>query len=84
MGADGVINAISLYAEHGGDTFHSVHVEAAARIAGVARRAGIKRFVHLSGIGADPHRRHPIFAIAARARRPCKRHSLAQRLSARQ
>jgi uncharacterized protein YbjT (DUF2867 family) len=52
-GADGVVNAIGLYVEHGGDTFHSVHVEAAARIAGVARRAGIKRFVHLSGIGAD-------------------------------
>ena len=52
-GADGVVNAISLYAEHGGDTFHSVHVEAAARIAGAARQAGVKRFVHLSGIGAD-------------------------------
>ncbi|MCS3496163.1 uncharacterized protein YbjT (DUF2867 family) [Bradyrhizobium japonicum] len=54
MGADGVVNAISLYAEHSGDTYHSVHVEAAARIARVARRAGTKRFVHLSGIGADP------------------------------
>ncbi|OKO88282.1 epimerase [Bradyrhizobium sp. NAS80.1] len=54
MGADGVINAISLYTEHGGDTFHSVHVEAAARIARVARHTNIKRFVHLSGIGADP------------------------------
>src|SRR5262245_11252743 len=53
VGADGVVNAISLYVEHGGDTFHSVHVEAAARIARVARRAGIKRFVQLSGIGAD-------------------------------
>src|SRR5215831_12494386 len=53
LGADGVVNAISLYVEHGGDTFHSVHVEAAARIARVARRAGVKRFVHLSGIGAD-------------------------------
>jgi uncharacterized protein YbjT (DUF2867 family) len=52
-GADGVVNAIGLYVEHGGDTFHSVHVEAAARIARVARRAGVKRFVHLSGIGAD-------------------------------
>lgn len=52
-GADGVVNAISLYVEHGGDTFHSVHVEAAARIARVARQAGTKRFVHLSGIGAD-------------------------------
>jgi len=53
VGADGVVNAISLYVEHGGDTFHSVHVEAAARIARVARRAGIRRFVHLSGIGTD-------------------------------
>src|SRR4029077_12008314 len=53
VGADGVVNAISLYVEHGGDTFHSVHVEAAARIARVARRGGTKRLVHLSGIGAD-------------------------------
>jgi uncharacterized protein YbjT (DUF2867 family) len=53
VGADGVVNAISLYVEHGADTFHSVHVEAAARIARVARQAGVKRFVHLSGIGAD-------------------------------
>jgi uncharacterized protein YbjT (DUF2867 family) len=52
-GADGVVNAISLYVEHRPDTFHSVHVEAAARIARAARRAGTKRFVHLSGIGAD-------------------------------
>jgi uncharacterized protein YbjT (DUF2867 family) len=54
VGSDGVVNAISLYVEHGRDTFHSVHVEAAARIAKAARRAGTKRFVHLSGIGADP------------------------------
>ena len=53
MDADGVVNAISLYVEHGGDTFRAVHVEAAARIARAARRAGAKRFVHLSGIGAD-------------------------------
>ncbi len=52
-GADGVVNAISLYAEHGSDTFHSVHVEAAARIASVAQRLGAKRLVHISGIGAD-------------------------------
>ncbi|HTO62778.1 MAG TPA: NAD(P)H-binding protein [Bradyrhizobium sp.] len=53
-GADGVVNAISLYAEHGSDTFHSVHVEAAANVARVARRADVKRLVHVSGIGADP------------------------------
>src|ERR1700726_1813034 len=52
-GVDGVVNAISMYVEHGSDTFHSEHVEAAARIASVARRVGAKRLVHLSGIGAD-------------------------------
>jgi uncharacterized protein YbjT (DUF2867 family) len=52
-GADGIVNAISLYVEHGRDTFHSVHVETAAKIARTARRAGIRRFVHVSGIGAS-------------------------------
>jgi len=52
-GSDGVVNAISLYVEHGSDTFHSVHVETAARIASVARRVGAKRLIHLSGIGAN-------------------------------
>jgi uncharacterized protein YbjT (DUF2867 family) len=52
-GADGVVNAISLYVEHGSDTFHSVHVETAAKIARAARQAGIRRFVHVSGIGAN-------------------------------
>ena len=52
-GADGVVNAISLYVEHGSETFRSVHEEAAATIASVARRVGAKRLVHISGIGAD-------------------------------
>jgi uncharacterized protein YbjT (DUF2867 family) len=52
-GADGVVNAISLYVEHGSDTFHSVHVETAAKIARAARQARITRFVHVSGIGAN-------------------------------
>jgi uncharacterized protein YbjT (DUF2867 family) len=51
--ADGVVNAISLYVERGRDTFHSVHVETAAKIASAARAAGIRRFVHVSGIGAN-------------------------------
>jgi NADH dehydrogenase len=40
-GAYGVVNAVSLYVEHGQETFHSVHVEAAQRVAAQA------------GIGAD-------------------------------
>src|SRR5438309_9958716 len=52
-GAYGVVNAVSLYVEHGRQTFHSVHVEAAQRVAAQAHRAGVERLVHVSGIGAD-------------------------------
>ncbi len=52
-GAYGVVNAVSLYVEHGLETFHSVHVESAQRVAVQAHRAGVERFVHVSGIGAD-------------------------------
>jgi uncharacterized protein YbjT (DUF2867 family) len=53
-GAQGVVNAVSLYVERGNKTFRSVHVDAAAQVAGAARQAGVKRLVHVSGIGADP------------------------------
>jgi uncharacterized protein YbjT (DUF2867 family) len=53
-GAYGVANAVSLYVEHGEETFHSVHVEAAQRVAAQAQRAGVEQLVHVSGIGADP------------------------------
>ncbi len=52
-GAYGVINAVSLYVEHGEETFHSAHVEAAQRVAAQALRAGVDRLIHISGIGAD-------------------------------
>jgi uncharacterized protein YbjT (DUF2867 family) len=52
-GAHAAVNTVSLYVEHGRETFHSVHVESAQRVAAQARRAGVKRLVHLSGIGAD-------------------------------
>ena len=58
-GADGVVNAISLYVEHGNDTFHWLHVETAGKIANAARQAGIRRFVHISGIGANAASRSP-------------------------
>jgi uncharacterized protein YbjT (DUF2867 family) len=51
--AYGVVNAVSLYVEHGQETFHSVHVDSAQRVAAQARRAGVERLIHISGIGAD-------------------------------
>jgi uncharacterized protein YbjT (DUF2867 family) len=52
-GARGVVNAVSLYVERGRRTFHSIHVEGAKRVAREARRAGVERLIHVSGIGAD-------------------------------
>ena len=55
-GAYGVVNAVSLYVEHGRETFHSVHVESAQRVATQARRAGMERFAHVcvSAWNKDP------------------------------
>jgi uncharacterized protein YbjT (DUF2867 family) len=53
MGTFGVVNAVSLYVEQGSLTFHSVHVEAAARVASHSRNSGVVRLAHVSGIGAD-------------------------------
>jgi uncharacterized protein YbjT (DUF2867 family) len=58
-GTQGVVNAVSLYVERASTTFRSVHVEGAARVAREARRAGVERLIHVSGIGADPHSSSP-------------------------
>jgi uncharacterized protein YbjT (DUF2867 family) len=52
--ARGVVNAVSLYVEHGRESFDAVYVEGAARLARRAREAGVEQLVHVSGIGADP------------------------------
>ena len=52
-GAFGVVNAVSLYVERRADTFQAVHVAAVERLAEEARKAGVERFVQVSGIGAD-------------------------------
>ena len=58
-GVAGVVNAVSLYRESGPQTFHSVHVEAATRVARLAREAGVGRFIHVSGVGADAESASP-------------------------
>jgi NADH dehydrogenase len=52
-GAYGVVNAVSLYLEHDQETFQAVHVDAARRLAFLSRRAGLERFIHISGIGSN-------------------------------
>src|SRR6516164_6220915 len=62
FGACGAVNAVSLYVERGGATFDAVHVEAAARVARLARANGVERLIHVSGIGADPASSSPYIA----------------------
>jgi NADH dehydrogenase len=52
-GARGVVNAVSLYTESGGQTFRSIHVEGARNVALHARSAGVPILLHVSGLGAD-------------------------------
>src|SRR5204862_5971825 len=52
-GAFAVVNAVSLYVERGRDTFQSVHINAAERVARLACETGVERLLHISGIGAD-------------------------------
>lgn len=53
-GSDWVVNAVGILAETGSQRFERVHHQGPARLARLARAAGVERFVHLSAIGADP------------------------------
>jgi NADH dehydrogenase len=53
-GADAVVNLVGILAEGGRKrTFQRLHVEGAANVAAAAARAGVKRLVQMSAIGAD-------------------------------
>jgi uncharacterized protein YbjT (DUF2867 family) len=53
-GADAVVNLVGILHEGGRQRFDSIHRDGAARLATLARAAGVKHFVHISAIGADP------------------------------
>ncbi len=53
-GADAVVNLVGILYPWAKQTFAAVHHEGALRIAAAARRAGVKRLVQMSALGADP------------------------------
>ena len=53
-GKDALINCVGILKEHGRQSFNLVHHTAPARLARLAREAGVARLVHISAIGADP------------------------------
>jgi uncharacterized protein YbjT (DUF2867 family) len=66
FGAYGAVNAVSLYVERGRVTFDAVHVEAAGRVGRLAHASGVKRLIHVSGIGSDPASSAPYIASRGR------------------
>ena len=52
-GADQVINLVGIISEKGAQTFESIHVESAQRIAKMASKAGVSSLIHVSAIGAN-------------------------------
>jgi NADH dehydrogenase len=53
-GADVVVNLVGILFQRGRRSFHAMHVEAAERVAREAARAGAKRLIHFSALGASP------------------------------
>ncbi len=51
---DAVVNLVGILHESGAQRFELIHHVAPARLARLAREAGVERFVHVSAIGADP------------------------------
>lgn len=52
-GASAVINLVGILSERGRQTYRSIHVEGARRIALAAKSAGATRLIHLSALGAS-------------------------------
>ena len=53
-GKDALINCVGILKERGRQTFERLHHAAPARLARLAREAGVERLIHISAIGADP------------------------------
>ena len=56
-GSGAVVNLVAILHKSGAQTFDAVHVDGARAVARAAWKAGVKTFVHVSAIGADPKSR---------------------------
>ncbi len=58
-GADALVHLVAIIRERGAATFESVNVAGVQQVVAAARTAGVRRFVHLSALGADAASRYP-------------------------
>jgi NADH dehydrogenase len=52
--ADTVVNLVGILHEEGGRTFERAHVELPRHVIAACKAKGVRRFVHMSALGADP------------------------------
>ncbi len=64
-GSDAVVNTVGHYVEQKGATFEAIHGQGAMHVARASATTGVRRLVHISGIGADPGSESPY--VRARA-----------------
>ena len=53
-GMDAAVHLVGIINEIGRQTYERVHVQGTAHVLGAARAAGVRRFVHMSALGARP------------------------------
>lgn len=54
-GAEAVIHLVGIISEFGEQTFENVHTHATENLVKAAQQAGVRRFVHMSALGARPN-----------------------------
>ena len=64
---DVVINAVGLFTEQGGQTFDAVHVKGPAALFDAAAKAGVRRIIQISALGASSRRDEAYLASKGRA-----------------
>jgi uncharacterized protein YbjT (DUF2867 family) len=55
LGVDAVVNAVGIFAEHGGQNFVTIHARTPRALFAACREAGITRVAQISALGADEH-----------------------------
>ncbi|MBI4512964.1 MAG: complex I NDUFA9 subunit family protein [Gemmatimonadetes bacterium] len=54
-GCDAVIHLVGIIQEKGKASFQRIHVDGTANVLQAAKAAGVRKFVHMSALGANPH-----------------------------
>lgn len=71
-GVDTVVHLVGIIEERGRQTFHKVHFQGTVNLVEEASLAGVKRFVYVSVLGADPDSRFAYYRTKAQAEETVK------------